>query len=105
MRMQASTSVGVAQPGMTGTRCAMHQRTTSGFVPGLIIAEAPAFTARSAVFTFKTVPAHTHTSGTSILIRRMASSAASVRNVTSAAGSPPFFSASASGTAFSASLI
>ena len=37
--MQASTSVGVAQPGMTGTRCAMHQCTTSGFVPGLIIAD------------------------------------------------------------------
>ena len=47
----------------------------------------------------RTVPAPTSISGNCSAIRRIDSSAASVRNVTSAHGSPPSTSASASGTA------
>ena len=59
--------------------------------------------ARSACSLVSTVPAPTSMSGTSATMRRMASSAAAVRKVTSAAGRPPFTRALARGTAFSAS--
>ena len=77
--------------------------TTVGFKPGLTMNFAPAFTARSTCSVVRTVPAPTNISGNSFAIIRMDSSAAAVRNVTSAHGRPPSQSAFASGAASFAS--
>ena len=60
---------------------------------------APAATARSTCSVVRTVPAPTNISGYFSVMIRMDSSAASVRKVTSAHGSPPWQSAFANGSA------
>ena len=69
----------------------------SGLKPGLTMNWEPAAMARSAYSLVSMVPAPTSISGTSATMRRIASSAASVRKVTSAAGRPPFTRARAKG--------
>ena len=98
-----STSDGLEVPGVTGTPLSIQCFTTLGFNPGLTINFAPAFTARSTCSVVSTVPAPTSISGNSLAIIRIDSSAAAVLNVTSAQGSPPLISASASGFASFAS--
>ena len=77
--------------------------TTFGLNPGLTINLAPAATARSTCSVVKTVPAPTSISGYFSEMIRIDSSAASVRNVTSAQGSPPSHNAFANGSASFAS--
>ena len=103
--MQASISLGVAHPGMTGTPWARHQSTTSMLVPGLTMALAPAATACSACCAVNTVPAQTKASGAAAQASRIASAAAGVRKVISTAGSPPSHRARASPAAGAARLI
>ena len=98
-----STSLGLEVPGVTGIPLFTQYLTTSGFKPGLTMNFAPAFTARSTCSVVRTVPAPTNISGNSFAIIRMDSSAAAVRNVTSAHGRPPSQSAFASGAASFAS--
>ena len=72
----------------------------SGSNPGLTMNLTPAVAA-SICSLVRTVPAPTSISGNCSATRRIDSSAASVRNVTSAHGSPPSTSAFASGTEYS----
>ena len=95
----ASTSLGVAVPGITGIPISIQWRTTAGFKPGLTIKRAPAARARSACSMVRTVPAPTSISGKHSVMIRMDSSAAAVRKVTSAQGRPPLQRASANGAA------
>ena len=83
-------SVGVAIPGITGTSCSRHQSTTFGSNPGETMNCAPAAAAFCAWATESTVPA----ADQHLRLRRARSagwpsSAASVRKVISAHGSPP----------------
>ena len=98
----APISVAVTAPGITGTERSWQARTTLPLKPGVTMKPEPAAMARSAWFSLSTVPAPTSMSGSWLMIR-IASSAASVRSVTSAHGRPPAFSASASGSACAAS--
>ena len=68
-------------------------------MPGLTITDAPAATALSTCSVVSTVPAASTISGYASCIRRIDSSAAAVRNVTSAQGSPPSTKAFAKGSA------
>lgn len=61
-----------------------HHETTSGFSPGETMKDAPASFAREACSTVRTVPAPTSISGSSAVMRRIASSAQAVRKVISA---------------------
>ena len=79
--------------------------TFSGLKPGETMNFAPAATAASACSLVSTVPAPTSISGSSFVMRSMASAAALVRKVISTQRIPPFISARQSGTAFSASSI
>ena len=99
------TSEAVQTPGVTGTPFFWHHLTVSSSKPGDTMNFAPALTALSAVSGLRTVPAPTIISGKAVLILLIASSAASVLNVTSAQGMPPFTIASASFSAFEASSI
>ena len=99
----ASTSVGVAQPGYTGTWFFRHHSTTSRLVPGEMTAFAPQSTASLACSTLSTVPAQTNISGRAAAIFSMDLAAAGVRKVTSAAGMPPSSKAWPRGTAFPSS--
>ena len=103
MDMACSISPGVAVPGTISAPLERTYCTVSGLNPGLTINLAPASSARSTCSWVRTVPAPTSISGTSRTIARIASSAAAVRNVTSATGRPPATRAFASGTAFLAS--
>ena len=98
----ASISVGVHTPGVIGTPFFSTCSVTFGLNPGLTINVAPASIARSACSVVSTVPAPIIISGKALAILRMDSSAAAVRKVTSAQGSPPAISRSASGSASSA---
>src|SRR5262245_22777383 len=89
----------VAQPGSTGTAVSASASTSAGGVPGLTRNWAPASQARATSTGSVNVPTPAITSGTSAMMMRNASSAASVRNVTSITGKPPAASARASGTA------
>ena len=100
-----SISPQVEQPGQTGTPFSMQYFTIFGLKPGETMNFAPASAARSTCSVVSTVPAPTSISGIASVMARIASAAAAVRNVTSAAGSPPRESASASGTALDASSI
>ena len=99
-----ATSLGFAVPGVTGTPFSIQYFTTFGFNPGLTMNFAPAATARSTCSVVRTVPAPTSICGNCSAIMRIDSSAASVRNVTSAHGSPPSQSAFAKGAASFASF-
>ena len=101
--MACSISPGVAVPGIISMPLSMTYLVISGLKPGLTMNLTPAAMARSACSFVSTVPAPTSISGTSATMRLMASSAAAVRNVTSAAGRPPLTRAFARGTALSAS--
>ena len=94
-----STSLGLDVPGVTGMPLSIQYYTTLGFNPGLTMNFAPAFTARSTCSVVSTVPAPTSISGYLSVIILMDSSAAAVRKVTSAQGSPPSHSAFARGSA------
>ena len=96
-----STSLGLEHPGVTGIPFSTQYFTTFGFKPGLTMNFAPAFTARSTCSVVRTVPAPTNISGNCSAIIRIDSSAAAVRNVTSAQGSPPSHNAFAKGAASS----
>ena len=98
-----SISLGFAHPGVIRIPFSTQYLTILGFIPGLTINFAPAATARSTCSVVSTVPAPTSISGNCSLIIRMDSSAAAVRNVTSAHGSPPSHNAFASGAASLAS--
>ena len=98
-----STSLGLAQPGVTGMLLSTQYLTTLGFKPGLTINLAPAATALSTCSVVRTVPAPTNILGNSLAIIRIHSSAASVRNVISAHGRPPSHNAFAKGAASAAS--
>ena len=100
-----SISLGVHTPGQQGTSCSLHHLTVSGLSPADTMNWAPALTAFSAREGLMTVPAPTTISGQASLMRLMASSAASVRNVISAVLIPPLIMAFARGTAFAASSI
>ena len=101
--MAISTSLGLEVPGVTGIPLSTQYFTTVGFRPGLTMNFAPAFTARSTCSVVRTVPAPTNMSGNSFAMIRMDSSAAAVRKVTSAQGSPPSQRALARGAASLAS--
>ena len=96
------TSLGVAQPGITGIFLLIQYFTNFSSIPGLTINLAPAATARSTCSVVITVPAPITIFGYSSDMILIASSAQSVRNVTSAQGSPPVQRALPSGLASSA---
>ena len=98
----ASISVGVHTPGVIGMPFFSTCSVTLGLNPGLTINFAPASIARSACSQVSTVPAPIIMSGNAFAILRMDSSAAAVRKVTSAQGSPPLTRRSARGSASSA---
>ena len=74
-----------------------------GIVPVIAIDDADKAVPLAKALVKGGLPAPTSISGTSATMRLMASSAAAVRNVTSAAGRPPLTRAFARGTALSAS--
>ena len=99
----AITSVAVATPGITGTPSSRQRSTTRALKPGVTTNRAPASTACVDLLRPHD-RAGADEESVSAAMRRIASRRPSVRNVTSATGSPPAASASASGSAVSSSL-
>ena len=97
--------LGSATPGNKGTPVFNAASINFSVVPGLTINSAPASIAALSVSMLMIVPAPTIASGTSALMRRIDSSAASVLRVISRTFKPPLTKALAKGTACSTLLI
>src|SRR5262249_5847051 len=94
---------GVQTPGRIAMSRARQARTSSGFVPGETTKSAPADWATDSCSSSSTVPAPRSISGYASRIASRPACAEGVRKVISTHESPPATSASASGTARSAS--
>ena len=94
-------SDGVMTPGIKGMFSFWQYSAVFSLSPGLTKNSAPAFLALSTCSGQSSVPAPTSIWGNFLLISLMASSAAGVRKVISARGSPPSVRACARGSASS----
>ncbi len=91
--ISASSSVGVAAPGTTGSGARTSASASAGGVPGVTMKSAPASIACCSWVSVSTVPAPILMCGSSRLSIASASIATGVRRVSSIAGRPPSSSA------------
>ena len=94
-------SVGVMTPGAKGSPQSRAAAIVEGLQPGATPNSAPTSIAASTCARFSRVPAPARISGTSARMRRIASAARAVRNVSSIAPTPPASNARAIGPASS----